>query len=318
MSYHIYGTVSAKGEDGSSLTNFVTNCYAKNIDINLSRSVYADGSMTFKQSLETLDQNNTRIAIGFEDANNTKFDVSIAKTNFVKQLNGSTKVRIRYNFARDVNDSRNPQKITFGLLNVDCNTTSECTAYADSKSSYTPIDNSKKTFNDTIYFYYARAHVPKMVTNGPDGNATGYYEVYCYGAGCNKTYLQDELTGGTSANSDDPRWWINSLHTFDFGKIKSVSQKRTPAHVSVTTMPVGNAADRIGLHYDGTKGYPYRAIMNIVPDKWLIYNKYDPTVTHNEFEAQFNNDTSDWIGSGETQDATETKKFGYKDRKLTW
>ena len=318
MSYHIYGTISAKGQNDTSLTNFVTNCYAKDIDVNLSRSAYADTTMTFKQSLETLDQNGSRISIGFEDANNSKFLVFVPKTSFVKQLNGAAKVRIRYNFARDINDSKNPQQITFNTLSVDCNNTAECTSYADSKASYTPLEHSSKTVNDTIYFYYARAHVPKMVTNGPDGNATGYYEVYCYGSGCNKNYLQAELAGGTSTNSDDPRWWINGNHTSNFGKINSVTQKRSPSHVSVTTAPTGNAADTIGLHYDGTKGYPYRAIMKIKPDKWLIYNKYDANADHNEFEAQFNNDTSDWIGSGETQDATETKKFGYKDRKLTW
>ncbi len=317
MSYHIYGNIEAKGQNDSALTNFVAGCYAKDIGVTLPRSSYADTNMTFRQSLETLDQNNTRISIGFEDANNSKFLVFVPQSSFAKQLNGKANVRIRYNFARDISQARNPQQITFNTLSVDCNNTAECQSIANSSTTFQPT--STKVINDTIYFYYARAHAPKMVTNGPDGTAKGYYEVYCYGSGCNKNYLPDELAGGTSSNSDDPRWWINTAHSYDYGKIKMVSQKRTPANVSATlSVSADGSYTNIALHYNGSKGYPYRAIMNIVPDKWLIYNKYDANADHNEFEAQFNNDTSAWIGSGETQDATETKKFGYKDRTLTW
>ncbi len=318
MSYHIYGNIEAKGQDDSALTNFVAGCYAKDIGVTLPRSAYADTNMTFKQSLETLDQNGSRIgAVTFEDANNSKFLVFVPQGSFVKQLNGKANVRIRYNFARDISQARNPQQITFNTLSVDCNNTAECQSIANASTTFQPT--STKVINDTIYFYYARAHAPKMVTNGPDGTAKGYYEVYCYGSGCNKNYLPDELAGGTSSNSDDPRWWINTSHSYDYGKIKTVSQKRTPANVSATlSVSADGSYTNIALHYNGSKGYPYRAIMKIVPDKWLIYNKYDANADHNEFEAQFNNDTSAWIGSGETQDATETKKFGYKDRALTW
>ena len=318
MSYHIYGNIEARGQNDSTLTNFVTGCYAKDISVTLPRSAYADGTMTFKQSLETLDQNGSRVGINFEDANNSKFLVFVPKESFVKQLNGKADVRIRYNFARDISQARNPQKITFNTLSVDCNNMAECQSIANSSTTFQPT--STKAINNTIYFYYARVHAPKMVTNGPDGNATGYYEVYCYGSGCNKNYLQAELAGGTSSISDDPRWWINGKHdVHTYGNITEVKQRRSPADVNaILSASVDNNSTNIALHYNASKGYPYRAIMKIKPNKWLIYNKYNPNADHNEFEAQFNNDTSAWIGTGETQDATETKKFGYKDRKLTW
>ncbi len=314
MSYHIYGDIVAKGQNNTTLTNFVNNCYAKDLQINFPRTAYADTTLTFKNSFEAVDANETAlVAPTFKVVNNSDYNVDVAKVSFDSNLSGHAKVRVRYNFSRDINDSKNPQLITFQTFSVDCKNTSECQAIADSSSTHTPL--SSKGINNSIKFYYARAHAPKMVTNGQDGNASIFYEVYCYGSGCNQALLQD---GTASQNSDDPRWWINTQHTQNFGTISSVVQKRSPAHVSVTAMPTGNHPDQASLHYDGTQGYPYRAIMNIIPDKWLIYNKYNASADHNEFEAQFNADTSDWIGSGETDVSTETIKRGYKDRKLTW
>jgi hypothetical protein len=163
-----------------------------------------------------------------------------------------------------------------------------------------------------VKFYYVKAHTPDTTISGASGSAVMNYEIYCYGTGCDKTLLPN---GNASKNSDDPRWWINENHTNNDGQVDSVTQKRTPSHVTASSL----ALESVTLTYDTNQGYPYRATMKLVPDNWLIYNKYDPTADHNEFNVQFNDDTSEWIGSAESgTTTTQTKKPGYKDRKLTW
>jgi len=165
------------------------------------------------------------------------------------------------------------------------------------------IKNEEKTF------LYAKAHIPDTTITGKEGNVSIYYEVYCYDS-CDKSLLpnSDDLK-----NSDDPRWWINKSHTSNEGNVTSISQKRTDSHVISKDIELNKAT----LKYDENRGYPYRTIMNFTPNEWLIYNKYNSTADHNEFNIQFNDDTSEWIGSGESNNSTNTKR-GSKDRKLTW
>jgi hypothetical protein len=315
MSYHRYGSIEAQGKDNVALSNFVDGCYARDIKIDSNKTNYSDNTMTFVGSVEASDGSNSRLSIVFNDINNTNNPMDVAKSNFVKSLNGKANVKIRYNFKREVDDAKNPQEITFKDMKVECKNSFDCSSYADGSSSY--VTKGVKSFNDTVKFYYGKAHAPKKVISGNTGDVEINYEVYCYGATCDKTLLQ---TG--SINSDDPRWWINTKHKSNYGKAGKNSgdiyQKRTPRHVRVNTLPTGNHQDEVNVTYDGTKGYPYRAIMSMKPDGWLVYNKYDKTATENEFEVQFNKDGSKWIGNGETDNSTETKHRGYKDRKLTW
>jgi hypothetical protein len=310
MSYHRYGSIEAQGKNSTVLTNFVDGCYAKNLSLDINKTDYADTNMTLKSALETLDGNNTRVAINFAEHTNGVLSENVAASDFVKTLQGKANIRLRVNFNRAVNVARNPQEITFGDLSVDCTTASECSSIADGVTTHTP--QSTKTFNDTVKFYYAKAHSQDSVISGSSGNVVINYEIYCYDTGCDRTLLPN---GTASQNSDDPRWWVNQNHTTSYGQVSSVTQKRTPVHVT----PSGLGLNSVTLTYDENRGYPYRATMNIVPDNWLIFNKYDATADHNEFNVQFNDDRSEWIGSAEQgTTTTETKKPGYKDRKLTW
>jgi hypothetical protein len=314
MSYHLYGEVVPKGQNDSTLSNFVDQCYAEDLDIKLSKTNYADGSLVFVEGLMAYDENNNIIpnTVSFVNINNTSAKIKLKSQSFVKNLNGNAKIKLRYNFKRQVDNVVNPQKITFNGLDIKCSVYSNCQMIAQQQNSFSAV--GKKNINDTIKFLYAKAHTPRTKINGNKGEADIFYEIYCYGSGCDKSLLPD---GETSSNSDDPRWWINTKHTFNFGQAISITQRRTPSNVSSTT-PSGNHPDKVTLTYNKKAGYPYRAVMQILPSSWLIYNKYNPNATTNDFEVEFHNDNSGWVGSGETDVSTTTEKNGVKDRTLTW
>ena len=313
MSYHLYGSVVAQGENNATLSNFVSGCYAKDIKIVLPRSAYADTSMTFKGSVETLDGSNNRLTIVFEDVNNSKDFVDVSKNAFAKSLNGTANVRIRYNFKRDINESKNPQTITFKKLSVGCKNVAECRSKAD-LGDHDVNASSFKDINETIRFYYARAYVPDSKIIGNSGTVKGHYEIYCSGSGCNKALLPQ---GAASKGSDDPRWWINESHTSGYGKMKVIKQKRTPVHVTLNgASPSGSATENIPLLYDEQRGYPYKATMKIIPNRWLIYNKYNANADHNEFDVKFEGN-GEWAGKNSSKSATSTSNAD-KSRILQW
>ncbi|NPA65539.1 MAG: hypothetical protein GXO11_01520 [Epsilonproteobacteria bacterium] len=314
MSYHIYGQITAKGKDNTQLTNFTQNCYAKDVSFTLPRSTYSDTTMTFRQSIETLDENGSRIAINFEDGNNSDYTLNIQSDKFVKARNGSASINTRYNFEKEVDKAKNPQKITFNTLSIDCAIASECSAYADGSTSHTPISN--KDINDTVTFLYAKVHAPRTITKTDDVDVPIYYETYCYGVGCDKTLLPN---GTTSINSDDPRWWINTNHNSSAGTAGTITQKGgTYVTVQTGKAPTGNHPDKVGLHYDASKGYPYKATMKMVPDNWLIYNKYNPNATSNDFEVEFYGPGGDWAGKYESNTATDANASNRTSRRLIW
>ncbi len=312
MSYHLYGAVKAVGGSGTVMSNFVDGCYAEDLDLDLENDYEGSSAMQYY-----IDTNDTAIAVTVHEGNITKNDTDtlMQKAFFAKGGKGKAQIFLRYNIKRAKDTAINPVKVRFGDFNATFHTPPSGNIYAKSGSAYKI--SGRKNMNDTLYFYYAKAHVKDTNIKGNNGNAIGHYEVYCYGNGCNKNYLQDELYGGKSSNSDDPRWWINSKHTDNFGKIHKVVQKKTPLKVKVTTTPTGNATETIGLQYDGTKGYPYRTIMKIVPDDWLVYNRYNANADHNEFEVKFESAGGKWAGKDESNSSTRTSNAD-KNRILQW
>ena len=316
MSLHVNLTLTARGKNSSNgLSNFVDGCYAKPISVEIDKTKAQQSGLSYVSKTHNINPAGAIVSSDNIDKtiatpNDDNLSLALTTRYFMQSAQGVSRSRINLNYNRDTTTLKNPEKITINTLVAADRAT---TFSADMQSGKKAIKT--QTINQPLVHYFAKAHTPKTTIAGQDGDAPIYYEVYCYESGCDKTLLQD---GTASNNSDDPRWWINSKHTKKFGWAKTIEQKRTPRHVSVTTASSGNAPDKVSLHYDATRGYPYRAIMKLIPHNWLIYNKYDPNAVHNEFEVEFNKDGSKWIGSGETSTSTKTKSRAYKDRKLTW
>jgi len=335
MSYHLKGSIVALGEDNSTLSNFVDKCYAVPLDINITTS---------NRDLKDTDGNHVDYKVRFHDINSsnkvlTALDINVTETNttiqtndisiqtvqtptkgyFQKNQNGKMETRLNLNYDRKKDTTVNPASIKFIKYKVNCtNATNDCTFNADLVNNKTT--KGVKDLNSTIPIrhYYGRSHAPRTTIQGSDGNVSMYYEVFCNGTTCNKALLQD---GNNSTSTDDPRWFVNTKHTNNLGtaaQSATVQKNITVPKVTVTREANGNHPDYIGLHYDGSRGYPYKTTMKNNASDWLIYNKYDANAATNEFEVEFIKPASNWAGVHETNSTTNRNASDKTNRRLMW
>jgi hypothetical protein len=328
MSYHLNGQIIAEGYNHVQLSNFVDQCYAYPIDINISTTDRklldtSNHPVIFESKLHVKNANNTIVPTLNQDINitgNTHDDIKLhlQPTYFIKDLNGSSQLILNLNYNREKNSSVNPKSISFIKYKVNCsNSLTDCTMDANLIPNKTL--QGVKDLNATIHinFYYGRSHIQRQRYVGTDGNASLYYEVYCDLANDgNKSLLQDDVN---STYTDDPRWFINTKHTSNYGKAKDIKQRGANLVSIVSgTEPTGNYPDKISLHYNGTRGYPYKATMEDHASNWLIYNKYNKNATFNEFQVEFINSSGNWAGESETNSTTKKNAAQQTNRRLMW
>ncbi|WP_434657376.1 hypothetical protein [Sulfurimonas sp. NW9] len=329
MSYHLNGSITALGENNVTLSNFVDQCYAVPLDINISTS---------NRDLNDSKGNHVPYRIRFHDINSSgsiinALDINLTETNpalqsndiriqtaqtyFPKNLNGTMQTRLNMNYMREKDTAVNPTTLTFIKYQVNCtNAVADCTFNADLINSKTT--KGIKDLNSTIpvRHYYGRTNAPRQTVLGSDGNVSVYYEVFCNGATCNKSLLQD---GNSSTSTDDPRWFVNTNHTSDAGTAaQTATVQKNGVNVSITREANGNHPDYIGVHYNGSSGYPYKATMENNASGWLIYNKYNANAATNEFQVDFVNPNANWAGIYETNATTNKNASDNTNRRLMW
>ena len=327
MSFHLNGSILALGYNNDTLSNFVDGCYAKNIDLNITKSDTTllnpinSTPIAFQINFQNLDVNGTVIAANTLDMNdsNTTLTIGIATptTYFTKSLKGTLSTILNLNYERNISNAINPKAITFSKYDVNCSTPTECTFFADlkpdKKSEGSLLIDNNAGANGTILYYYARNHSPRYRFSSKNGTAFIYYEVFCNGTGCDKTLLQDSTTSKTT---DDPRWFINTQHNNGFGSANSITQKNNT--VVSGTDATGNHQDSSSISYNETRGYPYKTTMETNSSNWLIYNKYNANATRNSFEVEFTKEDSKWAGIHETNSSTKKRASSQTNRRSMW
>jgi len=230
--------------------------------------------------------------IEFEDGNKT---ITYSESNVSRKL--------LFNYERNISKALNPFRVEDVNISV-------LADYED--VNITEDGEANGTNSGEITFMYARAHIVRhRFVKASEYTLPIYYEVYCDGDG-NKTLLPD---GDDSNVSDDPRWYINTKHNSSFGEVKTLTQKYSAAKVTQKSISLNSLV----LEYDSSRGYPYKATIDIYPSSWLIYNKYNHNAKTNDFEVEFeNNAKSDSIGEQETNATTKAKATLLLNRRALW
>lgn len=309
MSFHLNGNISAQGKDGSTLSNFVRGCYAKPLSISVSKSD-TNPAVAYQLNFNNISASGDTLRDSITDLNNP---VDIYATDFNKGLNGSINTRLNLNFNRENDKAINPESVTINSLNVDCkNPAVECSFHADVSTNKTTI--GMRNLNTTIKHYYGRTHSTRNKATSDTSTIPMHYEVFCYGGGCDKSLLQDSVD---SKISDDPRWFINTKHSVDFGKAGTVTQKGNRNNIkdiiSNSVYPYSTT-----LTYDANRGYPYKATMKNSASRWLIYNRYNPKTTFNEFEIEFYNSSTSWGGTDDANSSITKEAAKVTNRRSMW
>jgi hypothetical protein len=317
MAAYVKYTIIALNKDGDIVQNYTKSCFPDVDEINCPRVNGLKLNTTFDLFLD-MDVNISRaqdISLYTEDNNsNAVWTYQKNKhltngTNLVREWispfqfeRGKGEATVYFNIDKNISSAINP--VTIRVLD------------ANTSTSWMTLDGSPKyfngyTLNKELIFYYGRTHVMRQQYKGTDGNATIYYEVYCDGASCNKSLLQD---GNNSLFSDDPRWFINTQHTTAAGVPGDAKQKTAPIRVTATT----HGINYFSLQYDASRGYPYKTTMENNASQWLIYNKYNPTATKNSFEVEFINPAGNWAGVHETNTTTKQNASKTTNRRTLW
>ena len=291
MSAHIGTTVTARNAKGVTTRNFASDFWENQVNVNI--AVTPQGSLVLNPS------NITATSLGFADGE------AVVEWNQT-----TTDSNLMFNFDRDVNDSKNP----FILYASDI-TLSASSTYSDSGDSVTitGTGTGAAVADENATFVYGRTYTPRYRFAGNGGTVFINYEAFCNttdddGRVCNPSFLPN---GSTSQQGDDYRWFINTSHTNLAGTAGTVSRKGGgTVTVTATTATATNPASSDLTYDETTKGYPYKTTMQNSASSWLIYNRFNPGASANEFDVEFEGGASEWSGLHESESSTSSEDAG--------
>lgn len=299
--------VSAAAKDGTTTTHYIAGCYAKitNVDINVTPITFSPANALSKILYHV--KTNTTTMTGNTALGTPFTGFTVMNTPFVFEVgdhNGTAISKYRFNFDRNLSRPVDPFEFRVGDINV------------------TDTDNvdGEITLNESANYFYARSHAPRYRIAGNNGNATHYYEVYA------STPTNPQLTtllGGIPIRSvDSVQWFQNTLHSATDGNITITLQRPPSTFVTETAGYPTTSVTAIPYTYTvnpatGGPGYPYKATILVNTNNWLIFNKYLPTATTNDFEIEFYG-TGSWTGVDQSAVSSGDNAASNTNRRIQW
>ena len=340
MSLRYEGNIRAVGADNISLSNFVAGCYAEDVELGLVTSALnLAGMPNFRYRLVELNAT----GVSFLDADASTFifsdtdgsisgipsllPVTIPSTRFVKTLAGESNMAFNVNFDRTRNSAVNPFTITYSRFDVACQTSANCQSSADMVSTHQPASSSISDLNVT--HIYGRLHTPRQRVADTDpstlpatANIPLYYEFYCDSVtGCDVSdyVAAPALSPIGLLSQDDVRWYVQDLHNVASDGNVTFTQTRNGTDNARFTggMSVDVNTSTATYVYDGAKGYPYKATIELGTQDWLLYDRYNGAVIVNDFELEFFT-TGQWSGKDESQMNLDANTSTNVNRRIQW
>jgi hypothetical protein len=337
MSVHINTTITAVGKNSTTpLSNFVTGCYAKPINLSIYKSAAKNTALQYKYKLYDYDSSVSTLSHTDPDNDDEKtisYDANISinlgdtSSNttdfFQKDMQGSIVIKTNMNFDRATNVVSNPEKIHFDKISVKDSANS---LIADGLTGYTA--SGDKNISEDIAHYYGRTHAGRQRFEAASGATTAsgvaniYYEIYCFGntngKECDTTLLP------STKHTNDIRWFINTNHNqSNDGDLTStaVDEQNSLTYVDedISARDTTTAhISKVKLNYNGDQGYPYRTTVENNASKWLIYNEDNPSANTNSFPVEFDKESTGWSGEHETTTTTKSFKNIKTNRRSMW
>ncbi len=253
MAVRSAGSIKALGYDNATLSNFVTQCYAADINVSISHNA-PDANATFS-FIGRIDSNATYDATALPAQ-------TIGATQFAKADNGVTNPTIRLNVNRDVRVPQLPINVHYNDLNVSCSNLADCNVSAMSLS--TP---NTATGTDVMDFNVSHVYGRVIPSNVRVMGLIAFETLARYEA-----YMTPTLLGtGLIADPVDATWFVNTLHTeAEYGDA-------TVGYVDPTagsSLPTGTSSYAAGIEtyrfnpYTTRQGYKG----HINTEGWLWYN----------------------------------------------
>ncbi len=276
-------SVNIKNSDGLLVKNFRKGCYSK--DVNILINYDSEGALPIDPIVVDLNSSHQSVS------NAMNINTSTINYKLEKELfsNGSAFKYLRINFDRDASKVREPMKLILKDINA----------------SIVGGESNSSTINKNVKFLYVRANAPTQSTVGKELNATVYYEVYC--KNCTKSNFGLEYL---EESKNSIYWYILKNINLD-PNLGIDNNAKALYHASCST----NGKDKITINVDKT---PHQDKIIYYPFSWLVYNRFNPSVTKHNFKVEFSSKGENWGGKGDlglTIDR-DVSSLGYQ--KMDW
>jgi len=354
MSYNLNGTFFAAGRhDVGSLSNFVTGCYADDLNMSLNFSYNSPEPPATKApylSYSLKDHNITDNTVvyrpiqpgnDFEEGNHTSstdpFSITQGEAFFAKEMKGAITMDLGYNFVRDYNKTLNPRYIEFHDFNI---------TYVDDGSKPTLVkanlESDFQIFGDKILdhnvtFVYGRAKPSQDFYDDVTANFIDTpisIVVYCDQdpITCSAVYNIDTALGRT----DEYNWYrlvagisvppmtgehVTSENDGNITLIASTGASVAPN--DSTAFPinfnrgVNNPDVRVTADTGTNRPLDIDINFGAATNRWLIYNEDNDSIPSPFYRVRFIGH-NDWAGHGDTGHVVDNNVSTKKNRRLGW
>ncbi|BAF70680.1 LamG-like jellyroll fold domain-containing protein [Nitratiruptor sp. SB155-2] len=241
MSAYLPLVITARNALGDTTTNYNVDCYAKDIDINVSHTSVSSNNLNSLLYLYE-DANEQNSSVTWIDKNGVIAIQNYPASNFTTDQNGSADITIYCNFDRNSLKPVDPFEL---------NITSTSVVDTDG------VEGSSSDINGSAYFYYARFRTEDLATSDSEDNTTAQVLVY------------DSSDTRFDTNQTLMHWYVNALHSQSDGDIQEGNVS------SSTTLQTGDIDDTFSLVWSQENGIFTITINNTSKTKQTRYIHLD-------------------------------------------
>jgi len=258
---HLDINITTKNEQNKTTENYNKECYAKDIDINLSHnSVDIDvNKILYKYK----DSSGVMHGIFSVDKDNDVNITSYSKDNFTTDHNGSVQIDVYLNFDRNISNPVNPFEFNITEINVTDEDNVEGIGKPDSNAT----------------FYYGNFGLDDIVTTKNEFNKTFNFIVY--------DENEDDNLTPNGAKEIKYNWYKNLYHQEKDGNVSNSeivvsrdynatnSHRISSSDINVTVIEGSIANGNITFKVKRNNNQNFAVIHLLSPNlKWLWYSKY--------------------------------------------
>ena len=317
MSVRYTGRLRAVGADQNSLSNFVQNCWANDVNLTITNDITTvnpapESTTIYALRLIEIDNTGSTINDTIQNQNtggsSAVVPVTLPANNFIQDMNGEAEIQLNANFLRNIIVPVNPIILNYQDFQVECSDSSKCESEADLETPHEP--QGIVTNNQSVTHVYGRVHTPRQRSNTPNITVPTNYEFYCNSAtGCavgNYALVSPQEL----LSPDAVRWYNLPIHNnLVDGDVTSTNARNEIDNGDFDTMqPINNGLSAQYI-YNNKQGYPYKTTINLNTENWLIYHRYNANANANTFELEFYN-AGNWGGLNRSKIQSDSNVSG--------
>lgn len=207
MSLRANGKIKAVGANGAMLSNFVTGCFARDLNITIENNATdLNGRVEYRSPANgaLIDDKNASLVSA------TAFK-TLDDSNFTKVNNGELNTTIRLNHFRNSTTPRNPQIVVYNDFTTTCSNVADCSMNSlreDINRTTAGVALGKSDMDFTLTHLYGR-----LFTKDFRGTANTAFDAFTqYEVFKAPTITVDGVNEALTPNAINGDWYINKMH----------------------------------------------------------------------------------------------------------